>query len=32
VGSGAARGKIGCEQGPYESRGPTKAPWTAKAF
>ena len=23
VGSGAARGKIGCEQGPYESRGPT---------
>src|SRR2546427_5927855 len=32
VGSGAARGKIGCEQGPYESRGPTKAPSTAKAF
>src|SRR5207247_10492287 len=32
VGSGAARGKIGCEQGPYESRGPTQAPWTEKAF
>jgi hypothetical protein len=24
VGSVAARGKIGCEQGPYEPRGPTR--------
>jgi len=32
VGSGAARGKIGCEQGPTKGNRPYKAPTASESF